>query len=337
MSDRTAKAELLALIRGHRITDSITTAARLGIPDLLAAGPKDAATLAASTSTHAPTLYRLLRTLAAAGVFHEGDDGTFSLTEAGSYLAAGTPGSLSSWVELIARPTMRDAWANLERSIRTGENTFASLHGESVWEWRGHEPDEEAIFNRAMAGLSAGVGAAVADAFDFGRASVVADIGGGSGSLLGAILARHPHLHGILFDQPAVVTQPEELERAGALDRSVVVGGSFFDRVPSGADVYLMKAILHDWEDPEATAILRTIRREIRDDGTLLVVERVVGPPNEDLEGKLSDLHMLVMPGGRERTADEWRSVFETGGFLLEEIRSLPVAWQLLVGRPTAS
>ena len=336
MNDRTPKADLLALIRGHRITDSITTAARLGIPDLLAEGPADAATLAAATGTHAPTLYRLLRVLAAAEVLHESDDGRFGLTETGSYLATGTPGSLSSWVELIDRPTMRDAWANLERSVRTGENTFAALHGERVWEWRHHEPDEEAVFNRAMAALSAGIGDAVATAFDFGAASVVADIGGGSGSLLAAILRGHPRLRGILFDQPAVVAHPEELERAGVVDRCEVVGGSFFDSVPAGADIYLMKAILHDWEDPEAIAILRTIRREIPDDGALLVVERVIGPPNEDLEGKLSDLHMLVMPGGRERTEAEWDALLAAGGFRLEEIRPIPAAWKVLVGRPSS-
>jgi O-methyltransferase domain/IclR helix-turn-helix domain len=336
MHDRNPRADLLAMIRGHRLTDSITTVARLGVPDLLAAGPADATTLAVATGTHAPTLYRLLRTLAAAGVLHEDADGRFSLTATGSYLASTTEGSVSSWVELIASPTMREAWANLDRSIRTGENTFTALHGESVWEWRGHEPGQEVVFNRAMAALTAGIGDAVAGAFDFGGASVVADIGGGSGLLLASILVRNPNLRGILFDQPAVVAAPEELERAGVVDRCEVVGGSFFDGVPAGADVYLMKAILHDWEDPESIAILRSIRREIPDDGTLLVVERVIGPPNEDLEGKLSDLHMLVMPGGRERTAPEWTELLAKGGFALTEIRPIAAAWQVIVARPTA-
>lgn len=324
------------MIRGHRLTDSITVAARLGIPDLLAAGPADAATLATATNTHAPTLYRLLRALAAAGVFSEREDGQFSLSEAGSYLASGTSGSLSSWVELIDLSSMREAWANLEHSIRTGENSFAALHGESVWEWRAHEPVEGAVFNRAMADLSAGVGASVASAFDFGPASVVADIGGGSGSLLGAILGEHQHLRGILFDQPAVVAHPDQLERSGVIDRCDVIGGSFFDGVPAGADVYVMKAILHDWEDAESTAILEAIREVIPATGALLLVERVIGPPNEDLEGKLSDLHMLVMPGGRERTAPEWRALLDGGGFTLDVIRPIPGTWQVVVARPSA-
>lgn len=314
----------------------VTVASRLGIPDILAGGPTDASAIAAATGTHAPTLYRLLRTLAASGVFHEDESGRFSLTAMGSYLATGSPESLHPWVTLIDRREMREAWANLEHSVRTGENSFRALHGEDVWEWRNHEPEESAIFNRAMAAMSTGVGSAVANAYDFGSRSVVADIGGGSGSMLAAILGRHPQLRGILFDQPAVVAHPDELAQAGVTDRCEVVGGSFFDSVPAGADAYLMKAILHDWEDAESIAILRTIRKQIPGDGVLLVVERVVGPPNEDLEGKLSDLHMLVMPGGRERTAAEWGSLLAAGGFKLDEIRALPVAWQLLIGSPAA-
>lgn len=336
MHEQDPKAALLALVRGHRLTDMIAVASRLGVPDLLAERAADATTIATATGAHAPTLYRLLRALAAAGVFNEAEDGKFSLTEVGSYLTTDHPESLSGWVALIDRPTMREAWANLEHSVRTGENSFKSINGEEVWEWRRHEPDEMALFNRAMTSLSAGVGASVATAFDFGGASVVADIGGGSGSLLAGILLQHPHLRGILFDQPAVAAQPIELERAGVLDRCDVIGGSFFEGVPTGADVYLMKAILHDWEDPEAIAILRKIRDVIPPDGTLIVVERVIGPPNEDLEGKLSDLHMLVMPGGRERTEPEWRSLLEGGGFSLAEIRPIPGTWQVVIGRPSA-
>jgi len=332
--DQSPKAQVLALVRGHRLTDMITAAVRLGIPDLLTTGPADAAVLAASTGTHAPTLYRLLRTLAAAGVLHEDGEGRFSLTAAGAYLATDHPESLAGWVSVIDQPVMREAWSNLEHSVRTGQNSFKALHGEDVWEWRRHEPAEEARFDRAMTSLSAGVGTAVAKAFDFSRVFVVADIAGGTGSLLAAVLTAYPHLRGILFDQPAVTAHPVELERAGLLDRARVAGGSFFDGVPAGADVYLMKAILHDWEDPEATAILRNIRAVIPQDGSLLVVERVIGAANDDLEGKMSDLHMLVMPGGRERTETEWSALLEHGGFRLQEIRPIPEIWQILVARP---
>lgn len=337
MTDQPPKARLLALVRGHRLTDMITVLARLGIPDILAReGASDAETIAVATGTHGPTLYRLLRTLAAAGVLIEDDQRRFALSDAGAYLATDHPESVAASVAILDFPPMREAWANLEHSIRTGENSFKALHGEDVWAWRRHEPEEAAVFNRAMAAMSYGVGAAVAAAYDFGAGTVIADIGGGSGSMLAAILGANPHLRGILFDQPAVVADPEELARAGLLDRCEIVGGSFFEGVPGGADTYLMKAILHDWEDAESVAILGAIRRVIPLDGVLLVVERVVGPPNEDLEGKLSDLHMLVMPGGRERTAVEWTSLLARGGFRLQEIRRLPVAWQLIVAEPGA-
>lgn len=334
MRQATPKGELVGLVLGHRLTDMLGVLTRLGIPDLLAQGPADAATIASATGTHAATLYRLLRTLAAAGVLHEDETQRFSLTAAGAYLASDHPESLAGWVAVIDRPAMREAWANLEHSVRTGENAFKALNGEDIWEWRHREPKEEATFNRGMAALSAGVGSAVAKAFNFEHAAMVADIGGGSGALLAAILVEHPHLRGILFDQPSVVAHADHLERAGVANRCEIVGGSFFDGVPSGADVYLMKAILHDWEDAEAWAILRAIRSVIPPTGTLLVVERVIGPPNEDLEGKLSDMHMLVMPGGRERTADEWRALLDGGGFVLDDIRVMPVAWQVIVGRP---
>ena len=333
MPDPTPKAQLLALVRGHRLTDMLTTAVRLGIPDVLARGPADPATVAAATGTHPPTLHRLLRALAATGVFEEDGEGRFTLTAMGSYLASDGPESLVPWVKVLDWPQMREAWANLEHSVRTGENSFAALHGEDVWAWRRHEPAEAATFNQAMAALSYGIGDAVAEAYDFGRHSVLADIGGGSGALLAAILRRHAQLRGILFDQPAVVADPAELRRAGMIDRAEVVGGNFFEGVPA-ADTYVMKAILHDWEDAEATAILQRIREQIPATGALLVVERVIGPPNEDLEGKLSDLHMLVMPGGRERTADEWTALFAAGGFTVDDIRPLPGAWQLLVATP---
>ena len=336
MRDSTPKARLLELVRGHRITDMIATVVRLGIPDILARGAADAPAIAVATGTHAPTLYRLLRAVAATGILHEDDLGRFSLTDAGSYLVADHPDSLHAWVSLLDSTPTREAWAHLEHSVRTGENAFTALHGEDIWTWRRHEPEEAAVFNRAMTALSAGVGGAVAAGYDFAGHSVVADIGGGSGSLLAGILGAHPHLRGILFDQPAVVADHEELARAGVLDRCDVVGGSFFDGVPGGADVYVMKAILHDWEDPECVAILGNIRVQVPATGRLLVVERVVGPPNEDLEGKLSDLHMLIMPGGRERTEAEWTDLLARGGFHLDEIRPLPAAWRLLVATPAS-
>ena len=334
MHDPEAIRQLLALVRGHRLTEIVTTAARLGIPDAVAGGDSTPGAIAQATGTHEPTLSRLLRTLAAAGVLHEDDNGSFALTPVGEAMRSDVPGSAAPWVALVDRQYIRDAWQHLEHSIRTGENAFQALHGEDVWSWRGSHADEGAIFDRAMTSLSAGVGEAVARAFDFGRVAVVADIAGGAGSLLAGVLRAHPHLRGILFDQPSVVGRDVAVRAPDLAERSQVVGGSFFEAVPEGADVYMLKAILHDWEDAECVAILRTIRRVIPPSGSLLVVERVIGLPNDDLEGRLSDLHMLVMPGGRERTREEWKRLLHVGGFQLDDVRPLVQSWELLVASP---
>ncbi|HUQ44011.1 MAG TPA: methyltransferase [Candidatus Limnocylindria bacterium] len=338
MEDRpTATRELLALLRGHRLTDIVTTAVRLGIPDAIATGSTDSESIAAVTGTHPPTLYRLLRALASAGVLREEPFGRFGLTALGQLLRSGTPGSVVPWAELIGRPYMRAAWGDLEHSVRTGENAFAAHFGEDIWTWRGARPEESATFDRAMTSQSFGVGEGVAAAFDFGKANIVADIGGGSGALLASILRAHPHLRGVLFDQAAVVERATELVAAGVMDRCEVVAGSFFDAVPAGADVYVMKAILHDWEDAESIAILRKVASVIPPTGSLLLVERVVGPPNEDLEGKLSDLHMLVMPGGRERTREEWADLLRQGGFELRDVRPARGPWQVVLSTPVVT
>jgi hypothetical protein len=333
MPDPAATRLLVEMLRGHRLTDIVTTAARLGIPDAIAGGAHDADAIAAATGTHPPTLARLLRTLAAAGILHEDADG-FDLTAVGEAMRTDVPGSAAPWIALLDRSYVREAWRHLEHSVRTGENAFTDLHGEDVWAWRRSRPDEAAIFDRAMTSQSAGVGEAVAGAFDFDGRQIVADIAGGAGSLLAAILRAEPHLRGILFDQPSVIERDVEVGAPDLAGRASVVGGSFFEGVPPGADVYVMKAILHDWEDAESVTILRNIREVIPEDGALLLVERVVGPPNDDLEGRLSDLHRLVMPGGRERTREEWARLLASGGFRLDDVRPLRMAWQLIVASP---
>ena len=336
VQDPSAVRELLALVRGHRLTDIVTTAARLGIPDAIAGGATEPEAIALATATHAPTLTRLLRALAAAGVVHEADDGTFALTAMGEAMRTDVPGSVAPWVALLDRDYMHVAWRNLEHSVRTGENTFAAVNGEDIWAWRDARPEEGAIFDRAMTSMSAGIGGAVTTTFDFSGSRVVADIAGGAGLLLADVLRANPHLRGVLFDQPSVVHRELAVRAPEFAGRCEVVGGSFFESVPAGADVYLLKAILHDWEDVESLAILRNIRAVIPDTGTLLVIERVVGPRNEDLEGRLSDLHMLVMPGGRERTRDEWTTLLAGAGFRLDDVRPLRGPWSLIVAPPAA-
>jgi hypothetical protein len=333
VASREAAAEIRRLLSGIRLSQSVSVLASLGVPDVLANGPRPVEDIASAVGADPATLYRLLRTLAAAGLLVESAGRTFELTDVGVALRSDVEGSVRDQAILFGRPYVVDAWGNLEHSIRTGENAFTALHGEDVWAWRAHEPLEGSAFNRAMASASAPVGPALARAFEFARVATVADIGGGSGTLLAAVVAAHPHLRGILFDQPAVVAESAPvLESFGVAGRVDAVGGSFFERVPA-ADVYLVKAILHDWPDRESIRILRTMSDAAPADASLLVIERVLGGPNEDLEGKLMDLHMLVMPGGMERTLDEWRELFGAGGWDLVRASPLVAGWQIIEGR----
>jgi hypothetical protein len=303
-----AAAELRRLVNSYQLSQAIHVAAVLGIADLLANGPRSSDELAAATGADPRAMYRLLRALAAFGLFREYDERRFSLTELGDALRTDAPESVAGWAAFVGRRNIRDAWSALEESIRTGENAFQVAHGMSVWEYRAQHREEGEIFDRAMASSTQLVIRSLIEAYDFGRFGTIVDVGGGNGSLVRALLAEYPKLNGVLFDQPHVV------EGVDLGERGRVVSGSFFESVPEGGDAYLLKWIIHDWEDEESVAILRTVRAQ---GVTLLVIERVVGPPNEGPETKLGDLNMLVGPGGQERTLDEFRVLFEAAGYEL--------------------
>jgi len=303
-------AKLLQLANGHQVARAIQVAAELGIADELAAGPRDVAELAATTGTHEPSLYRLLRALAALGVLHE-EGSRFELTELGQHLRSDDPHSIAGWAAFAGTPSIWAAWGALDHSIRTGDNAFTHVHGTDVWTYRASRPDESARFDRAMASHTARATEALLEAEDFARFSLIVDIGGGNGTLLARILERNPRARGILFDQPHVVAAVAPHERSEA------IGGDFFEAVPVGGDAYVLKAIIHDWEDRESVAILRRVREAIAPDGRLFLLERLLGGPNELPRAKFSDLNMLVAPGGRERAIDEYAALFEQAGFRL--------------------
>lgn len=331
-----AAAQVRRILAGVRLSQAVTVAASLGVPDALADGPRSAEEVAAAVGGHPTTTYRLLRTLAAGGILHESEERRFSLTDLGVALRSDVAGSVRDQAIIFGKPYVLAAWGNLEHSIRTGENAFTALHGEDVWAYRARDPREESDFNRAMASASAPVGPALAAAYDFDAIGTLADVGGGSGTLLAAVLAAHPGIRGILFDQPAVVAESGPiLARAGVANRTEVVGGDFFASVPA-ADAYVMKAILHDWSDADSIRILRTIRSAATSTSRLLIVERVLGGANDDLDGKLMDLHMLVMPGGLERTLEAWRDLFVAGGWTLAGTRPIVGGWQLIEGAPNS-
>jgi SAM-dependent methyltransferase len=322
-------ADVMRLVNGYQVSQALHVAAVLGIADLLAAGPRDSDDLARATATHSPTLYRLLRALAAVGVFHEDAGGRFSLLPMGECLRRDTAGPAGPWAAFIGRPYIWQPWSHLLHSVQTGETAFSSLYGGDVWEYRAAHPEEGAIFDAAMTALSRDVAAGVAAAYDFAPFARAVDVGGGQGALIGGILATNPALHGAVFDQPHVVARARpELDRLGVADRCEVIGGSFFDEVPPG-DLLLLKAILHDWDDAHAGAILRSCRRAVAPGGRLLVIERVLAAPNEGAEAKFADLDMLVGAGGKERTTEEFAALFAAAGFELAQI--LPTGTRMAI------
>jgi hypothetical protein len=326
---------LRGLVNGFQLSQAISAAAMLGIADLLAAGPRSSDDLATATDANPDSLYRLLRALASAGVLVEGDGRLFALTALGACLRSDAPEPVASWAEHVGQPYFRQAWANLLHSVRTGESAFRAAHGVDAWEYRNEHTQEGEIFDRAMTDMARTAIRAVLEVYDFGRFGTVVDVGGGHGALLAAVLDRHPGMQGVLFDQPQVVAGAGPmLEEAGVADRCRVEGGSFFDSVPDGGDAYVLKSILHDWDDPDATTILRNCRHAMSEGGALLVIERDLGPANETPDAKLSDLNMLVVLGGRERQIDEYGALFEAAGFRLVDAVPTAAGLSVIEGAP---
>ena len=309
------------LVTGYQVSQAIHVAATLGIADLLADASRTGDELAALTNTHPPTLYRLLRALASIEVLHELDGRRFELTPLGEPLRSDVPGSMVDLAAYMGRPYRLQAWGGLLHSVRTGENAFRHVYGTDVWTYRSTRPDESAIFDRAMTSLSRGATAALLAAVDFGGFRTVVDVGGGNGALLAAILAAHSHVQGVLFDQPHVVSGAAALlEHAGVADRCRTVGGSFFESVPEHADAYVLRAVIHDWDDDASIRILTAVRHALADNGRVLIVEYMIAPPNEGREAKFSDLNMLVGPGGRERTREEFAALLDASGLRLARV-----------------
>lgn len=308
--------QLHRLVTGYQVSQAVHVAATLGLCDLLADGPRSVAELAVATGSDARSLGRLMRGLSAVGLYVSDGDERFANTELGDAFRTDAPRSVAGWARFVGRPYHWQTYASLEHSVRTGENAFAAVHGESVWDYLAKHPDEQRVFDEAMTALSQAVAAEVVDAYDFGRFGTVVDVGGGRGTLLAAVLSRYPSVEGVLFDQPDVVAGAHELLSAtGVSQRCRVVGGSFFDSVPEGGDAYLLKSVIHDWPDAESIEILRTCRRSIPAHGRLLLVEQLLDVSPDPVRTAFSDLTMLVVAGGQERTRDEYRSLLSAGGF----------------------
>jgi hypothetical protein len=280
-------------------------------------------------------LYRLMRALAAAGIFREHNDRRFELTPVGELLRSAIAGTQAPMARLVGRPSYWQAWGNLPYAVRTGSTAFDHVHGYGVWEHRASHPEEGQVFDRAMAARTEQFAEAALAACDFSRFAHVVDVGGGDGTFLAKILAAHPRARGTLFDQPQTVARGQSsLASLGFSTRCQAVGGSFFVSVPEGGNAYVVKWILHDWDDTAAVDILRACRRAMKPGGTLIVFEHLVGRPNTDSEGKFADLNMLVMNGGRERTRDEFAALFGETRFRLVSVTPTSTPLFVIEGVP---
>jgi hypothetical protein len=325
MADPTA---FLHLLNGYRVTQALYAAAKLGVADQLKDGPRRSEELARATGAHAPSLHRLLRALASIGVLAEAADGGFSLTPIGECLRSDVPQSMRGGAIFYGDRRHWGAWGQLADCVRTGDRTTGA--GKlNFLEMAARDPEGAAIFNDGMTSLTGAVDAAVVSAYDFSRFRKIADVGGGHGALLASILRANPALHGVLFDIPPVIEGARRrVEAAGLADRCDLVGGSFFESIPGGCDAYLLKWIIHDWDDERSAAILARCRQAMGNDAKLLLIERVVPERMDETPTTqgimLADLNMLVLTGGRERTAAEYRALLDGAG--LQIVRIVPTA-----------
>jgi len=305
------------------------TAVKFNFADHLASGPKSVDELATLTNTHAPTVHRLLRGLASLGVFVEQEPGRFANTPLSDSLRTDYPDSVRPVVDFLSHDMSVMTWGDLPYSVQTGKTSFEHVFGAMIWDYLGKHPDHGAVFDAAMSFVTASMGDAVARGYDFSGFETICDVAGGRGLLLGSVLAQHRNLRGILFDRPPVVaTAGPTLESAGVAARCQVVGGNFFETLPE-ASAYMVKSILHDWDDEHALKLLKSIHRAAKPGSKFLAVEAVIQPGNGPDPNKFFDLQLLLLTkGGRERTEQEFRQLFTAAGF--ELTRVIPLEGQIL-------
>ncbi len=312
---------MLGMITGRWVSQMIGLAAELGIADLLREGTRSAEELAQATGCHPRSLYRVLRALAGAGVFTHVEPGRFGLNPMAECLRSDAPGSFRGMAIMVNREWTARSWANILHSARTGQTAFEQVFGIPIFDWFGKNPAEAEIFNDAMTSFSSVTGPAIAAGYDFSRFGTVVDVGGGHGQLLFEILRRHPSTGGVVSDLPHVMEGAREaIRRAGMDGRCRAEAADFFESVPAGGDAYMMKHILHDWDDERSARILANCRRRMDGAGALLVVEHVLPAGLEPSFTSLMDIEMLVNASGQERTEEEFRRLYATAGFRLTRV-----------------
>jgi len=336
-TDAEAAATLRQLIMGFRATQLVHVAAKLGLADRLRDGARTPHELARAVGAEPQALHRLLRALASLGIFAEAADGAFALTPMAQLLQTGVTGSLRSLAALYGEEWLWEAYGRMHYSIETGRPAFEYARGQKFFDYLHDHPDAATLFHEALSEYSTLEAPAILAGYDFSGVARVVDVGGGEGGLVATLLRAHPELSGVILDlELAGPGARRSLAHAGVAARGTFVAGDFFDGVPSGGDVYLLKSVLHNWSDSAAVRILRRCREAMSKDSRLLVIERVIPPGNAPAEAKLFDINMLVVIGGRERTEREYRALFQSAGLTLARVIPTRLPISLIEAAPAS-
>jgi hypothetical protein len=333
-------AAIRAMIEGFRISRILYVAARLGLADCLKDEPMGCDELAQATGAHAPTLYRIMRALASVGIFAEDDQKRFALTPLSATLRRDTPGSLRNLVMNALAEERYQAWGGIMHTVRTGETAFDHVFGMGVWQYRAEHADFGAVFDQFMSNFTARFQAAIAR-YPFANFKKIVDVGGNDGTLMIAILQAHSSVRGVVVDLPRVTERAKRrIADAGFAERCEVIGSDAFQEVPAGADAYILSSVIHDWDDEHSIALLKSCRRAMTPNSRLLLIERTL-PEGSDSSPAfrpvvMSDLNMMVMTGGRERTAAEYRALFEAAGLTLTNVTPTESIMSVIEGEPAA-
>ena len=337
-SSKVSPLTLVDLMGGFILSRAMYVAVKLGIADHLRDGPKSTAELAEATGTHEPSLYRLLRVLASAAIFSEIETQKFAHTPLSQFLISAVPGSVRALILMWGSDWEWKIWGELAYSVETGEPAFDHLFGMDLWRYFSQvDPEAGSIFNQAMTDYSATLNGAIVAAYEEGFSSLgagtIVDVGGGEGSLLSLLLSRHPQLHGILFDRQVLEAARERFAADGLEERCELVSGDFFEAVPPG-NAFVLKDVLHDWDDELCVKILLNIRKACSAGDVVLVVALLIPEGNQPAFSKLLDLQMMIeFRGGRERTEREFRKLFSRAGFELARVIPTSSEHSIIEGR----
>lgn len=330
-----SSVKMREMLYGSLITQLLVISAELGVPDLVAGEPQHVNALAARTATDPGALYRILRTLASQGVFTEVSPGTFGLTSLAATLRSDAEGSLRDAARAVGLRERQHALTELEYSVRTGQPSFDHVYGMDWWSYLATQPEQAAIFNNYLRYGASRVHAAAIDAYDLSGTRRLVDVGGNRGNLVARILRRYPEMRAVVFDSPQVLAGAEAvLAEAGVFDRAELVGGDFFEAVPAGGDTYVLSWVLHDWNDGEAQKLLSNVRRAMDPAGSLLVIDAVIPTGDTAHPGKFSDIAMLALQTGGERTEEEFAALFEASGLRHVETHARLSPTSVIVAEP---